>query len=55
MITKYWEEVLQTHVYILNNTNEVIPYLYAQKDRRIKNPRQVEEWMLMEHNKTLMT
>ena len=31
VISKSKEEVLQTHLYILNNTNKVLPYIVAQK------------------------
>jgi len=50
------KEVKQAHLYILNNTNEVIPYLTKHKDIvKGKNPRQSERWVLMEHKKTFMT
>jgi hypothetical protein len=49
------EEVLQAHLYILDNTNEVQPYLAAHnvivKDR---NPRMSEKWLLNEHNKPFL-
>ena len=49
------EDVLQAHLYILNNTNEVQPYLTAHK-KIIKqnNPRMNEKWLLNEHNKTFL-
>ena len=31
MVSKDREELLQTHLYILNNTNEVMPYLFTHK------------------------
>ena len=47
------EEVLQAHLYILNNTDEVLPYLDAHKDLvKRNNPRMPEKWALNEHNKT---
>ncbi|XP_027364391.1 uncharacterized protein LOC113871494 [Abrus precatorius] len=49
------EEVLQAHLYILNNTDEVLPYLNAHKDLvKTNNPRMPEKWVLNEHNKTFI-
>ena len=46
---------MQAHFYILNNTNEVIPYIYANKAiLKANNPRQPEIWVLMEHNRTFI-
>ena len=46
---------MQVHLYILNNTNEVISYLSAHKVIvKANNPRQSEKWIFMEHNKTFM-
>ena len=54
--SKSREEVLQAHLYILNNTDEVLPYLDTHKDIvKYKNPRQSEKWVLIEHNKTFMS
>jgi len=40
VISKYREEVLQVHLYILNNIDEVLPYLDTHKDIvKYKNPR----------------
>jgi len=48
-------EVLQAHLYILNNTDVVIPYIKAHKAVvKANNPRQEEKWVLMEHNRTFM-
>jgi len=56
VIRKSREEVLQAHLYILNNTDEVLPYLDTHKDIvKYKNPRQLEKWVLIEHNKTFMS
>ena len=56
VVTKDREELLQAHLYILNNTDEVIPFLEAHKAIvKNKNPRQSEKWQLMEHNKTFMS
>jgi len=55
VVTKDHAELMQAHMYILNNTNEVIPYLNAHKAIVNKqHPRQSEKWQLMEHNKTFM-
>ncbi|XP_068503686.1 uncharacterized protein [Phaseolus vulgaris] len=56
VISKSREEVLQAHLYILNNTDEVLPYLDTDKDIvKYKNPRQSEKCVLIEHNKTFMS
>ena len=55
IVSKSRSEVLQEHWYILNNTNEVIPYIEAHKSIvKANNPRQAEKWVLMEHNRTFM-
>jgi len=55
VISKSSEEVMQEHWYILNNTDEVLPYSVAHKDIvKYNNPRQSEKWLLIEHNKTFM-
>ena len=55
IVRKYQSEVLQEHLYILNNTDEVIPYIKAHKVVvKANNPRQVEKWVLMEHNRTFL-
>jgi len=39
----------------LNNTDEVITYIEVHKAIvKANNPRQVEKWVLMEHNRTFM-
>jgi len=51
IVSKSRLEVLQAHLYILNNTDEVIPYIEAHKAIvKANNLRQVEKWVLMEHN-----
>ncbi|XP_050902383.1 uncharacterized protein LOC127112997 [Lathyrus oleraceus] len=46
-------EVFQAHLYILNNTDEVHPYLSThQTIVKAKNPRMTEKWVLKEHNRT---
>ncbi|KAG2371826.1 uncharacterized protein HKW66_Vig0239470 [Vigna angularis] len=56
VVTKSREELMQAHLYILNNTDEVIPFLEAHKVVvRDKYPRQSEKWQLMEHNRTFLS
>ncbi|PNY02971.1 hypothetical protein L195_g026293 [Trifolium pratense] len=48
-------EVLQAQLYILNNTDEVMPYLSAHKAIvKGKNSRVSEKWLMKEHNKTFL-
>ena len=55
IVSKSLSEVLQAHLYILNNTDEVIRYIEAHKAIvKANNPRRVEKWVLMEHNRTFM-
>jgi len=55
IVSKSQSKVLQAHLYILNNTNEVIPYIDAHKVIvKANNPIQPEKWVLMEHNRTFM-
>ena len=55
VVSKDHEELLQAHLYILNNTNEVMPYTSAHKlIVKVNNPRQSEKWNLMEHNRTFI-
>jgi len=45
VVSKDREELLQAHLYILNNTDEVMPYLFAHKVIvKENNPRQLEKW-----------
>jgi len=54
-VSKSRSEVLQAHLYILNNIDEVIPYIEAHKAIvKTNNPRQAEKWVLMEYNRTFM-
>jgi len=56
VVSKSRSEVLQAHLYILNNIDEVIPYINAHKAIvNINNPRQLGKWVLMEHNRTFMS
>ena len=46
----------QAHLYILNNTVEVIPYITQHIDEtKSANPRMSEKWALNEHNKTFLS
>ncbi|XP_029126273.1 uncharacterized protein LOC114915575 [Cajanus cajan] len=48
-------EVDQAHLYILNNTDEVIPYISEHIDEiKIAHPRMTEKWVLNEHNKSFL-
>ena len=56
VMTKGREEVLQAHLYILNNTDEVQTYICSHKNIiKEKYPRMNEKWLLNEHNKTFLT
>ena len=47
------EVVMQAHLYILNNTDEVLPYLNAHKNMlRNLNPRKSDMQLANEHNKS---
>jgi len=53
VIRKDQQQVLQAHLYILNNTNDVLPFLNEHKMLlKSMNPRANEKWLLNEHNKT---
>jgi len=55
VVQKDQHEVLQGHLYILNNTNDVLPYIDAHKMLlKSMNPRANEKWLLTEHNKTFL-
>jgi len=46
----------QAHLYILNNTVEVIPYITQHIDEtKSAHPRMSEKWALNEHNKTFLS
>jgi len=48
-------EVLHAHLYVLNNTDVVIPYIEEHK-KLVKslNPWANEKWLLIEHNRTFL-
>ena len=55
MVQKGQHEVLQTHLYILNNTDDVFPYIDSHKMLwKSMNPRVNEKWLLTKHNKTFL-
>ncbi|XP_052724058.1 uncharacterized protein LOC128193906 [Vigna angularis] len=55
VVTLNRAEILRAHMYILNNTEEVIPYLSAHKDIvKRNNPRMPQKWVINEHNRTFL-
>ena len=55
VIRKDQQQVLQAHLYILNNTDDVIPFSNEYKMLlKSVNPRANEKWLLNEHNKTFL-
>ena len=55
MVKKDQHEVLQAHLYILNNTDDVLSYIDAYKMLlKSMNSRAIEKWLLTEHNKTFL-
>ena len=55
VVRKDQHEVLQAHFYILNDTDDVIPYIDSHKSSlKSMNPRANEKWFLIEHKKTFM-
>jgi len=55
MVQKKQHEVLQAHLYILNNTDDVLPYIDAHKMLlKSMNPCANENWLLTDHNKTFL-
>jgi len=55
VVQKDQHEVLQAHLYILNNTDDVLPYIDAHKMLlKSMNPRANEKWLLTKHNKTFL-
>ena len=53
VITPSVEDLLQAHLYVLNNNNEVFPYI-LQHEALVKqnNPKMSKNWVLKKHNKT---
>jgi len=54
VVRKDQQQILQAHLYILNNTNYVLPFLEEHKMLLSMNPRANEKWLLNEHNKTFL-
>ena len=54
-ITPSLEELLQAHLYILNNNNEVLEYI-VRHEAFVKesNPKMTKNRVLKEHNKTFL-
>ena len=49
------QQVLQAHLYILNNTDDVLPFLDEHKMLlKSMNPRANEKWLLNEYNKSFL-
>ena len=49
------KELNQAHLYILNNTNEVVPYVVHHKALvKESNPKMTKNRVLKEHNKTFL-
>jgi len=53
VITPSLEDLLQAHLYMLNKSNEVLPYI-LQHEGLVKqsNPKISKNWVLKKHNKT---
>ena len=55
VITLSLEELQQAHLYILNNSNEVLPYIVRHEPLvRESNPKMTKNRVLKEHNKTFL-
>ena len=55
VIRKDQQRVLQAHLYILNNTNDVLPFLDEHKMLlKSINPQANEKWLLNVHNKMFL-
>jgi len=49
------EDLQQTHLYVLNNSNEVLPYIVCHKGLvKQSNPKMSKNWVLKKHNKTFL-
>ena len=53
VITPSVDDLLQAHLYVLNNSNEVLPYI-VKHEALVKqnNPKMSKNWALKKHNKT---
>ena len=55
VIRKDQQQVLQAHLFILNNTDDVLPFLDEHKMLlKSMNSLVNEKWLLNEHNKTFL-
>ena len=55
VITLSLEELKQTHLYILNNCNEVVSSIVRHKSLvKESNPKMTKNMVLKEHNKTFL-
>jgi len=55
VVRKDQQQVLQAYLYILNNTDDVLPFLEEHKMLlKSMNPRANEKFLLNEHNKTFL-
>ena len=53
VITPTIEDLLQAHLYVLNNSNEVLPYILKHEALvKQNNPKMSKNWVLKKHNKT---
>ena len=53
MITPSVEDLLQAHLYVLNNSNEVLPYILQHEALVKQNNQKISKnWVLKKHNKT---
>jgi len=55
VVQKDQHEVLQAHLYILNNTDDVLPYIDEHKMLlKSLKPHENKKWLLTKHNKTFL-
>ena len=55
VITSSVEDLQQARLYVLNNSNEVLPYILRHKGLvKESNPKMSKNWTLKEHNKTFL-
>ena len=55
VITPSREELQQAHLYVLNNSNEVLPYILRHEGLvKESNPKMSKNKVLKEHNKTFL-
>ena len=55
VITLGLEKLNQAHLYMLNNTNEVVPYIVCHEALvKESNPKMIKNKVLKEHNKTFL-